>query len=196
MREALGPITFDWANMKLNYSNGYNESEMLAVAQLMQYCGWSVMMEYGTDVSLSGTENIALRLKDTFGFDEGISYKERAEYSDSDWEELIYNELAARRPVAYGGSDAFGVAAMPSSAMATMATVSSTSTGAGPAMPTASIVCRCCTLPATAISSRKNRAPSLAYRAATWPPAPSSRPTTWSANMATATQLPLSRWEQ
>ena len=108
MREALGPITFDWANMKLNYSNGYNESEMLAVAQLMQYCGWSVMMEYGTDVSLSGTENIALRLKDTFGFDEGISYKERAEYSDSDWEELIYNELAARRPVAYGGSDAFG----------------------------------------------------------------------------------------
>lgn len=107
-RDALPAITFDWANMKPRYSSGYNESEMIAVAQLMQYCGWSVMTDYGLDVSTSSIENIALRLKDKFGYSSDVRMAERKDYSDTEWETLIYNELSARRPVVYSGNDAYG----------------------------------------------------------------------------------------
>ena len=82
-----------------------------AVAQLMQYCGQSVKMEYrpsGNGGSSATAEDAARALVDYFGFDARTKHVYRSSYSSADWDELIYEELAASRPVIYGGSSSGG----------------------------------------------------------------------------------------
>ncbi|MBR6121867.1 MAG: C10 family peptidase [Prevotella sp.] len=100
----LPSTTFDWSNMLLDYRQGSNEVQNRAIAKLMQYCGRALFTSYGLDVSLSADENIKLQLNDTFGYD-NVSFVSRNNFSDEEWESLIYNELSARRPVAYSGDD-------------------------------------------------------------------------------------------
>lgn len=98
----LPPMDFDWDAMKLTY--GYGESESAsttAVAQLMRYCGQSVKMGYGLGGSSAWLNPQVLI--ETFDYSEDLKCVYRSDYSDSDWEALIYQELAAGRPVPYSG---------------------------------------------------------------------------------------------
>ena len=61
--EGLPATTFDWANMKDSYKESYSDAEATAVATLMQYCGWSLRMLYGTtpkykNTSLKSSRNV------------------------------------------------------------------------------------------------------------------------------------------
>ena len=47
LQTALEATTFDWENMLDNYSGGETTEQNTAVARLMQYCGYSVEMNYG-----------------------------------------------------------------------------------------------------------------------------------------------------
>ena len=77
--------SFDWANMKLNYSGSETSTEQKAVAQLMQYCGASVGMSYGS-TSSSNTMFVAEALKQFFGFDNHLKNINRRQYSNAqDW---------------------------------------------------------------------------------------------------------------
>lgn len=100
---------YDWGNMKIlankevgSYSGSYTEEEAAAVATLMYHVGVSVDMKYG---STSGTPSMKIpnALATYFGYDKSVSYEERQYYTDDDWEDLVYNELANGRPVLYGG---------------------------------------------------------------------------------------------
>lgn len=99
--------SFDWANMKLNYSGSETSTEQTAVAQLMRYCGASVGMSYGS-TSSSNTMFVAEALKQFFGFDHHLKNIYRSQYSNADWEDIIYQEIAANRPVLYSGSSSGG----------------------------------------------------------------------------------------
>lgn len=100
---ALPATTFDWANMNDSYSGSYTSAQATAVAKLMQYCGWSLRMDYGPE-SGSNTENVADALKNYFDYNATTTqFVSRGNYTSDKWADLIYHELANGRPVVYGG---------------------------------------------------------------------------------------------
>lgn len=96
--------TFDWANMLDSYSGSSTTTQKNAVALLMKACGYSVDMDYGTDASGAVSSDLVHALIDNFGYDKGINYDHRDFYSYDQWVDKIYAEMAAGRPVLYGGS--------------------------------------------------------------------------------------------
>ena len=98
----LPAITFNWANMKDDYSGSYNQDEATAVATLMQYCGCSVQMSYGPS-SGSNTNMVAYALKAYFDYNSTVQFITRSAYTYANWTDLIYHEIANARPVVYGG---------------------------------------------------------------------------------------------
>jgi hypothetical protein len=111
--DALDATTFDWANMQLTYTNSEDTENAAnrAIATLMQYCGWALQMNYNIAAaggSSAYNVNIATALKTYFGYDNTAEYIQRKFFSYTDWIELIYNELAAGRPVVLGGQSIGG----------------------------------------------------------------------------------------
>ena len=117
----LPATTFKWDKMLQGYvavdpETGRaavvgTDEEQDAVAELMQYCGSSVEMMYGLNGnggSSAYNEAIPFALKTYFGYDGGVSHAYRKNYSYAGWVDLIYNELAASRPVILGGQAAGG----------------------------------------------------------------------------------------
>ena len=120
---ALPPTWFDWDNMLNDYSiydpvsdsNTRLETTKAqdnAVATLMRYCGQSVQMAYGTyEMGGSGafTNMVDDALVNDFGY-KAAQFIDRVHFPSIDeWEEIIYGELAAGRPIVYcGQSDAGG----------------------------------------------------------------------------------------
>lgn len=101
----FGQVTFDWANMLNSYaSNGSNSEESkTAVATLMQACGYAAEMDYGTEASGASGQVLARGLVRYFGYDPALQYLERRFFSLSEWQDKVYGELAAGRPLYYGG---------------------------------------------------------------------------------------------
>lgn len=103
---ALPATTFDWESMALTYSIDAIGASADAVAKLMRYCGQAVNMDYNIGASsahLSGDV-----LTEVFGYSKNIRELYRDPYTTSQWEEMIYAELAARRPVLYSGQSKDG----------------------------------------------------------------------------------------
>lgn len=96
---------FDWSSMTA--SKPTSTAAKTAVATLMRYCGQSVNMDYGTSSQGgSGAYNfdVPYAFKNYFGLAGSARYLNRSDFSDAEWDELIYDELAAGRPVVYGGA--------------------------------------------------------------------------------------------
>ena len=109
----LPAIQFQWNKMKTSYN--YREpdapttEEEDAVADLMLYCGYAAHMNYGlADVhggSSASTSTLADGFGKYFGFNPNTwKMVTRSYYSISEWDEIIYNELASGRPIIYSGS--------------------------------------------------------------------------------------------
>lgn len=96
-------ITFDWANMTDSYSSESTSEQNAAVAKLMAACGYSVNMNYSSNESGAMSPMIAYALTKYFNYDGGIQYLLRDYYGIEEWENIIYAELAAKRPVVYDG---------------------------------------------------------------------------------------------
>lgn len=88
----LEATTFDWNNM--------TDTD---IARLMRYCGQAVKMDYGLGESGSYDANIPGALIGKFGYDNNIRIVYRNGYNSETWENMMYNELKAGRPVIYGG---------------------------------------------------------------------------------------------
>ena len=103
---SLPSTAFKWDQMKDTYS--YRETGVAAdaVAELMRYCGQAVHMQYSPDGSSSSLS--ARVMANTFQYSPNAREKNREHYTTADWESLIYEELAARRPVAYSGRNDYG----------------------------------------------------------------------------------------
>lgn len=105
----LPAYTFDWDNMLLTYKDcEATEAQNLAVAKLMQYCGQGIHMSYGAKASGADQSAIAQALRAYFGYDKGVTSRKRVFYTVDEWEQMIYDELAASRPVAYSGFSSTG----------------------------------------------------------------------------------------
>lgn len=104
---AIPGITFDWDNMLDEYSYSSLKESKEAVANLMLYVGYAMKMMYGAYASGAYTPDIPAAMRG-FGYDKGATYLDREGYSSFEWEEIIYNELAAKRPVLYSGTAEVG----------------------------------------------------------------------------------------
>lgn len=109
---------YQWDKMKDTYDPEgqqygvyHGTEEEIAVGTLLYHVGVSVDMKYG-QLSGGGSEsssfNLAKSLITYFKYSKMISYEERDYYTDQDWEDLIYAELAANRPVMYRGTSEKG----------------------------------------------------------------------------------------
>lgn len=82
-----------------------------AVATLIRYCGQSVKMDY--DIYANGgsgayTSSVARAMTNYFGYDKDIRFIRKNNYSASEWDQIIYHELASGRPVIMEGWNAIG----------------------------------------------------------------------------------------
>lgn len=104
------PVTLNWDAMQLSYtgSEAVDDPSALAVAQLMLLCGKSVQMDYSSYASGAVSELVPTALKEYFDYDGAAHMVYRDEYANADWEKMIYDELAAKRPVYLSGTSISG----------------------------------------------------------------------------------------
>ncbi|MBR5726610.1 MAG: C10 family peptidase [Muribaculaceae bacterium] len=105
----LSPVDFNWSGMNRTYFLNDTLSEAgQAVAKLMLYCAQSVEMDFKESTSGATTTYTPLAFSKYFGYDPGAHSLNRLNYTNQEWENIIYAELQAARPVIFSGSKATG----------------------------------------------------------------------------------------
>lgn len=98
--------SFDWNNILPLYTNGYNDEQASAIAELMHHCGVAVDMQYGVDASGALPQAAATAFVRYFGYPTAVTYADRSNVAnDSIWMDIIYKELNDHCPVFYTGTD-------------------------------------------------------------------------------------------
>lgn len=103
--EARSEATFRWNKIWTSYSKDALGEAADAVAELMRYCGQAVGMDYSPSGSGSTDERLIHGMIHYFGYNKNAHIITRAHYSQIQWEDLLYQELASGRPVIYSGTD-------------------------------------------------------------------------------------------
>lgn len=107
----FGATNYDWANMLDDYSHGYTDAQANAVATLMYHAGvseWTIYNWTENGGSSADDRHAAQGLINNFGYDKSMRRGVRKYYTDAEWDEIIYNELAEGRPLMYSGSSDAG----------------------------------------------------------------------------------------
>ena len=95
-------ISFDWEHMTAGIPT--TTTAKAAVAQLMRYCGQSVNMDYTNEGSGAYAQDIPDAFR-KFGYSNTARIVYHSDMSAQEWENLIYAEMAAGRPICLGGVD-------------------------------------------------------------------------------------------
>ncbi len=96
--EELPATTFNYGLMNDWYDKAENTSASAQeTARLVRYCAQSVKMKFGKSSSSATSQRNAFVYY--FGFDKDAQQLARTDYTASEWENIVYNELANGRPV-------------------------------------------------------------------------------------------------
>ncbi len=105
-----GTLTVNYSEASYDYSSMPNEldenstqAQINAVAQLIYHCGVATNMQYGAYQSSSFDRDARAGLINFYHFSPNLSYAEKAFFTDTDWNDLMHQEIAANRPVLYSG---------------------------------------------------------------------------------------------
>lgn len=104
----LSKHPIDWKNMLDDYSNGYNSTEADAVANLMRVVGMSINMAYSPHSSGATVTDEVKGLTTFLGLDKSVRSLRHDFYTVTEWNEMVYRELSAGKPIVYNGFNAFG----------------------------------------------------------------------------------------
>lgn len=102
----FGSTHYDWDNMLDSYDGFFSQQEADAVATLMYHVGVAMGMNYTPSESGSSLYRTVSALSEHFGYDKSAKYVSRDYYTNAAWEDMVYEELAAHRPVLYAGHTA------------------------------------------------------------------------------------------
>ena len=95
----------DWENMKDEYGTA-TEKQRKAVADLMHYCGVAVKMDYTNASSGAQSYDAYQAFGKYFGYGSSVRYVSYSTVtSDTEWDRIVYAEIAAGRPVYVSGSN-------------------------------------------------------------------------------------------
>ena len=101
---SLPAVNFDWDAMQNTYLTSDSLSvEGRAAAQLSLYCAQSVKMDFGNNSSSAYTNDVPNAMSLYFGYSPNASVHRRNNYTTTQWETMILDELQAGRPVIYSG---------------------------------------------------------------------------------------------
>ncbi len=100
--------TYDYSIMPNVYDDATAQASKDAVAQLMYDCAVAVHMHFDKESSASYTSDVPEAMIEHFGFDKAALYEARTYYTDEQWEDKVYAELVAGRPVMYAANSTEG----------------------------------------------------------------------------------------
>lgn len=103
MPEIPAKTSIDWENMLPKYKGNETETQKQAVANLMLLCGTSVQMNYTKDFSGAWGGDVAIALRSYFDYDLATTFELHENYRAAVWNQMVYDELKAGRPVYYDG---------------------------------------------------------------------------------------------
>ena len=93
--------TFDWANMPENTPT--TTTTNAAVAKLIRYCAQASEMDFREGSSAAYVAKAVEGMKYNFGYNFGIRHIFAKNYTNNEWDDIIYNEVANGRPVFVSG---------------------------------------------------------------------------------------------
>lgn len=99
--EDLPVTTFDWAHMLDSYNGSEDQVYTDAVATLMLYVGHAAHMTYALTASGTTDPYIPKAFNNYFDYNAQLVY--RSDYDQQAWEDMVYQELVAGRPMVYNG---------------------------------------------------------------------------------------------
>ena len=103
-RPAMPVTALNWDAMKNAYiTTDSTQASGQAVAKLMEYCDQALEMQFYASSSSAQTSEIPMALTSYFDYDATARYVKRISYTTTEWENLLYSELQAGRPVVYRG---------------------------------------------------------------------------------------------
>ena len=106
---ALPATAFEWDKMKTTYKGNETDESAEAVAKLFRYCGQAVEMDYNLYSYGGSSAGVSpYHMAHYFGFGKNAKDVMRYNYSLTDWESMIYEEVYNGHPVLYGGSSNSG----------------------------------------------------------------------------------------
>lgn len=100
--------TYDWDNMLNTYGDDATDQQKQAVAKLMYDIGVASHMMYGLDGSGAVSNDAVAGLVANFKYSKGIRSLMRETFYYDEFVEILYQEMAAGRPVLCGGSNYSG----------------------------------------------------------------------------------------
>ena len=104
--DELPAYDFNWDLIKSTYDKNDSEESRQEVAKLMLYCGQSIKMNYTAGAS-DGMPTPEAFIN-YFGYSKQACEVRRFNYTRTEWDQLMYNELAASRPILYYGDGTLG----------------------------------------------------------------------------------------
>ena len=97
------PDTYEWDKMKNEYEKNDSTDAGYAVAKLMKDVGEAVFMNYSANGSGANSVYACEALRNNFSYAYSTEVAERENYTSEEWDELIYSNLSAGKPVYYSG---------------------------------------------------------------------------------------------
>ena len=97
--DELPDYDFNWDIIKDTYGDNDSEESRQEVAKLMRYCGQSIQMDY--TAGSSGATLTPTAFIRYFGYSKQARDIDRKDYTHTEWDQLMYDELVAGRPVLY-----------------------------------------------------------------------------------------------
>ena len=93
---------YEWDLMLDSYDESSSEESCYAVAKLMSDAGISINMGYG---SSSGAQEVSVlgAITEYFGYSNKCYLLQRDLYNAVEWDQMLYDEISARRPILYCG---------------------------------------------------------------------------------------------
>ncbi len=105
----FGQHTYAWSDMLDTYrTDDYTQAQSNAVAQLMFDCGVAANMSFGTTSSGAVTMRGAQGMIEYLGYDKGMQWVYRDSKYLPEWNQMVYNEVKAGRPVLLSGHNPEG----------------------------------------------------------------------------------------
>lgn len=99
--------TIDWEHMRDEYGSSATDIQRKAVADLMHYCGVGAKMDYTSSSSGAQSHDAYLAIVNYFGYGSATKYVSYSSVSsDTEWDDIVYREIAAHRPIYISGANA------------------------------------------------------------------------------------------
>jgi len=104
----FGNTTYDWTKMADTLLASSDSLDVMEVARLMSHCGIAVEMMYSPGGSGAYSIDAANSLVHYFNYSPNLSFKQKLNYPDSIWEQMLITNLDSLWPLYYSGSGSGG----------------------------------------------------------------------------------------